>query len=115
MSIVAISVFQNRVSSRLDCAERFLLVNCEGGSVCRREELLLSGCSLMEKVRILMHKKVDVLICGGLTDLCDCMLRNTGIEVIPWVRGDVEETLGRFQQGILHSNYKPTGSGYHHA
>ncbi len=115
MSVVAIPVFEGRVSSRLDCAEQFLLVTRENGRVCKREEIHLLECSPMEIVRFLLHEEVNLLICGGLTEMCERLLRDGGIQVIPWVQGDVEEILARFLQGKLPDNNTFKGKGHQYA
>jgi predicted Fe-Mo cluster-binding NifX family protein len=103
---IAIPVFGNRVSSRLDCSESILLVSIEEGKVVRREETRWTHVNPLEKVRLLIHEGVNVLICGGLTETCANMLHDTDIEVIPWVRGELEQVLVQFTEGSL----RPTTS-----
>lgn len=98
---VAIPVFGNRVSSRLDCSESILLVSIEDGTIVRRQETRWTHVNPLEKIRLLAQEGVGVLICGGLTETCANMLHDTGIEVIPWVRGEVEVVLFQFMKGTL--------------
>jgi predicted Fe-Mo cluster-binding NifX family protein len=98
---VAIPVFGSRVSSRLDCSESVLLLIIDDGTVLRRQETRWSHVNALEKIRLLVHEGVEVLICGGLTETCANMLHDTGIEVIPWVRGESEEVLTRYMHGAL--------------
>jgi predicted Fe-Mo cluster-binding NifX family protein len=104
MCKLAIPVFGNRVSSRLDCSESILLVNIEDDVIIRRQETRWTSVNLLEKIRLLVQEEVAVLICGGLTETCANMLHDTGIEVIPWVRGETEEVLVRFMQGTLRTS-----------
>jgi len=106
---IAIPVFGTRVSSRLDCSESVLLVSIENGSIVRREETFWPHFNPLEKVRLLVHEGVNVLICGGLTETCANMLHDTTIEVIPWICGEVEQVLVQFTQGTL----QPTTSQPH--
>jgi predicted Fe-Mo cluster-binding NifX family protein len=103
---IAIPVFGSRVSSRLDCSECVLLVTIEDGNVVRRQETRWMHVNPLEKIRLLLQEGVDVLICGGLTETCANMLHDTTIEVIPWVRGEVEQILFQFTEGTL----RPTTS-----
>jgi predicted Fe-Mo cluster-binding NifX family protein len=101
---IAIPVFGNRVSSRLDCSESVLLVNIEEGVILRRQEMRWSHDSTLEKIRCMIQEGVQVLICGGLTETCARMLHDTGLEVIPWVRGEIEDVLRQYMQGALHTS-----------
>lgn len=103
---IAIPVFGNRVSSRLDCAESILLVSIEDGKIVRRQETQWTHVNPLAKIRMLVQEGVEVLICGGLTETCANMLHDTDIEVIPWVRGEVEQVLVQFTEGTL----RPTTS-----
>jgi predicted Fe-Mo cluster-binding NifX family protein len=96
MRTVAIPAFVDRVSSRLDCSESVLLIGIEGGKVVRRLETRWAHLNPLERVQLLIREGVDVLICGGLTETCALLLREAGMEVIPWVRGDVEVVLDRY-------------------
>lgn len=97
----AIPVFENRVSSRLDCSESILLVSIEEGKIIQRQEIHLPHVKPLEKVQLLVHEGVRVLICGGLTEAHSNMLYGSGIKVIPWVRGEIEDVLTRFVRGTL--------------
>ena len=99
MNVIAIPIFGKRVSARLDCAERFLLVTLENGVILNRKEIHLLEYSPMEKVLVLIHAGTEVLVCGGLTKSCEEMLRGTGIRVIPWIRGEVDEVLSMLLDG----------------
>jgi predicted Fe-Mo cluster-binding NifX family protein len=101
MQKIAIPVFGNRISSRLDCSESILLLSIEDGTVVRRQETRWTHVNPMAKIRLLVQEGVGVLICGGLTETCANMLHDTDIEVIPWVRGEVEGVLLQFMQGTL--------------
>lgn len=98
---VAIPVFGNRVSSRLDCSESVLFVSIEDGMIVRRQETRWTHVNQLTKIRLLVQEGVEVLICGGLTETCANMLDETAIKVVPWVRGEIEDVLFQFMQGTL--------------
>jgi predicted Fe-Mo cluster-binding NifX family protein len=98
---VAIPLFGNRVSSRFDCSKSILLVAIDDGTIIRRQEMRWTSASILERIHLLLEESVAVLICGGITDTCAHLLQDNNIEVIPWVRGEVEEVLFRFMQGTL--------------
>jgi predicted Fe-Mo cluster-binding NifX family protein len=98
---LAIPIFGNRVSSRLDCSESILFVAVDDGQIVQRHEMRWAKASVPERIHLLIDEGVRILICGGLTDMCAQLLRESSIEVIPWVRGEVEDVILRFVQGTL--------------
>jgi predicted Fe-Mo cluster-binding NifX family protein len=98
---IAIPVFGARVSSRLDCSESVLLISVEEGQAVRREESRWMHLNQLGRMDLLVREGVEVLICGGLTEVCENFLRDTGIKVIPWVRGEVDEVLSQYLGGTL--------------
>lgn len=96
MNIIAIPVFDTRISSRLDCSENVLVVSIDSGSIKRREIIRLLSSNPLEKVNDLIQLGVDVVICGGITDICLNKLKSSHINVIPWIRGDADEILNQF-------------------
>ena len=93
MKKIAISIFHDRIASRLDSAENLMLVTAEDGKVKSRELVLLKEEDPLRKIDLIFQLKPDVLICGGLTKLCDYKLSHSNIKVIPWVQGNVEYIL----------------------
>jgi predicted Fe-Mo cluster-binding NifX family protein len=115
MSVIAIPVFGSRVSSRLDCAESILLVTLESGTIRERREIHLVETTPMEKIRLLKRERVSVLICGGLTEICESLLHETAITVVPWIRGEVDEVLLQFTRGRLTKDTPARKKGFHDA
>lgn len=98
---IAVSVFGNRVSSRFDCSDNVLLVTLDNGEVVQRQEIRWVHVNTLEKIRLLAQEGVSLLICGGLTETYSNLLHDSGIQVVSWVRGEVDDVLFQFQQGRL--------------
>jgi len=47
----------------------------------------------LRKIDKIFQLKPDLLICGGLTKLCDYKLSHSDIKVVPWVQGNAEYIL----------------------
>lgn len=101
MKTIAMSVFGNRISSRLDVSEKLMLVKIENQKIKDKEILLLDGNDTVKKLDTLLHLKPDVLICGGLTEFCKNKLSNNKIKVIPWVQGETNQILELYLKGSL--------------
>ena len=107
MKTIAIPIFESRISVRLDCAEYIHLIKLERGVVKNRETMRLITANPLEKIKVLIKLNPDVLICGGLTEYCQNRLKNTDIQIIPWVRGNIEEILAQYLEGKLNPKDSP--------
>ena len=101
MKKIALSVFRDRISSRLDAADKILLLTLENEQINNREPVRIIPSSPLDKMHQIIQLNPDVLICGGLTQLCDSKLKNSSITVIPWIKGNTEEVLKQFIEGKL--------------
>lgn len=91
--LLAIPVWQGRVSPVLDTAGTVLLVNMERGLVTRRRELSLSASPGLRVAHLLAGAGVQTLICGALSQALARTLRAQGVEVLPWMAGDIDDVL----------------------
>ena len=98
---LAIPVFGHRISARLDCSESLLLVTIRDNTIVERKELRWTDTHVLHRIHLLLQEGVAVLICGGISDTSARLLRENSIEVIPWVRGEIDEALSSFMQGTL--------------
>jgi predicted Fe-Mo cluster-binding NifX family protein len=100
---IVIPVFESRISPRFDCAPGFRLYEMEGDRITGIREISCEGWNDMDRVSRLKVLGIDTLICGGIPDYLLSILKNNGINVIPWVAGDNSEVLTVFLQGRLNS------------
>ena len=90
---IAIPVWNNCVSSAFDFAHRLLLVDIRNGSEANRSEISLSSEPIPQKANRLKSLGVDVLICGAISRSLASQVAASGIEVLPYVLGSVDEIL----------------------
>lgn len=108
---VALSTFKNRISSRLDSADEILILTLENKRVKNSETIRIIPSSPLDKIRQIIELNPDVLICGGLTQLYNYKLKDTGITVIPWTKGNAENVFKKFLNGKLNEPVTATGKG----
>ena len=78
----------------------------------RHFEFPLRSREPFDRVRLLRDQNVDTLICGGIQAFYEDLLRASGLEVISWVSGTVDDLLALFLRGELVSGTElPGGSG----
>lgn len=95
------STFRDRISSRIDAADEVLLISLQNRTIKKRETIRIIPSSPLDKIQQIIQLNPDVLICGGLTQMCDNMLNNSEVSVIPWVKGNTEKVLNQFLDGTL--------------
>ncbi|MBN1467051.1 NifB/NifX family molybdenum-iron cluster-binding protein [candidate division KSB1 bacterium] len=101
MKQIAIPVFEDRISNRLDCCENLLLVSVEAGEIKKRDKIHLLQTDPFANLKTMIDLGVDVLICNGITDFYSQRLRENHIEVIPWISGEVEQVLALYVEKKL--------------
>ena len=100
---IAMAVWQQRVSPLFDVASELLLVDAEGAAETARTSVPLPDQELPRRVRRLVDLDVDVLICGGISQPLAGMVHASGIRLVPFTAGPVEQVLRAFLQGQLPS------------
>jgi predicted Fe-Mo cluster-binding NifX family protein len=96
---IAVAVWQSRVSPVFDTAGKVLILDIGNGRELYRAEQSIRGLSMQKRVDRLVELDVDVLVCGAISRQLADMLAASGIKVIPWVRGNVDEVLQWYSTG----------------
>jgi predicted Fe-Mo cluster-binding NifX family protein len=99
--IVAVPVWQGRVSPVFDTARKLLLAEVEDGKVTNRTEAELRQEALPKRAGEVKDLGVNVLICGAISRPLAAMLAGRGIEVLPFVTGTTGESLDAWRAGRL--------------
>jgi predicted Fe-Mo cluster-binding NifX family protein len=102
---IAIPIFENRISPRLDCAKKILLVKVaekDKKVISSRETETQTG-GTSGNIEFYISNKINVVICGGLSIEMQDMLVKHGIRVISWVTGEAQKALDLFIEGKLAS------------
>jgi len=91
--IVAVPLFDSRVSPRFDCAPAMVLATVEDGRIVARETARVDESNPLARINWLCRRGVQAVICGGLSRFSMRMMMDRGIRVFPWVTGDAEDAL----------------------
>ena len=103
-----------------DTASRLLVAEVDKRRERSRFETDISEQFLPSKTMRLAELGVETLICGAISGQCAYMVTTAGIELIPWISGEVEEVLQAFLGGNLfdtrflmpgHPDYREEGPG----
>ena len=98
---IAIPVYNDSISNVFDFAHKLLLVDIENGKELNRSEITLKSQSLPQRAGQLKGLGVDVLVCGAISRELTNMVTASGIEVLPYVTGHVDNVLQAYLIGQL--------------
>jgi len=90
---IAIPIHNNNVSNVFDFAGMLLLVDIENGKEVNRSEVALESQLLPQRAAQLKSLGVNVLVCGAISQALANMVTASGIQVLPYVTGRVDDIL----------------------
>ena len=109
---VAIPVWRGQVCTVFDFARRVLVVDMDDAGKRHSSEVSFDEESMTARVRTLSRLRTDVLICGAISSDLAKMVAGYGIEIVPFVKGPVEEVLAAFLTGEIDDpRFLLSGSG----
>ncbi len=111
---VAIPRMGNTVAPCLEYCTTMALVTIQGGNVTDRVDFRITSREPLDRLRLLRDQEIDTIICGGVQDVFEDMLKANGMEVISWVSGSVDDLIelflrGQLVPGIVHRNQNAPG------
>ncbi len=98
---IVIPVWENQVSTTFDFAEKLLVVEAESGCEIGRREVAFGRDSIAGKVAELKEAGIETLLCGAVSRPLANAVSQAGIQVIPFVTGDVDDVLAAYLCGQL--------------
>ena len=101
MMKVAIPIFLDRISPRLDCARKLLVLEIEKDQLVEKRELDISGWPPDEKIIYLKRLGIRQLICGGIRLEDRNGLNRFGIQVASALYGEVDTIIKEYLENKL--------------
>lgn len=98
---VAVTVWEDRVSSVLDFSQQLLLVEWQNGGETSRCRIALSEQSALSRLVQMRELGIDVLICGAVSQPFAAAFMTSGIHLLPYVTGSVDDVLKAYQADEL--------------
>ena len=98
---IALSVWNDSISTVFDAAEDVLVIEDTMENAGTRTMMKLAGSDMTGKTIKLKEKGVGVLICGAISMHLERLLEASGIMVMPFVRGRVEEVIEAYRNDRL--------------
>jgi len=98
---IAIPIWNDYVSSVFDFAHKLLLIDTENGCETSRTEISIDIKRPPDRVVKLQQLGVDMLVCGAISKSLANMVGASGIQVLPYVTGKVDDVLQAYFAGQL--------------
>ena len=108
---VAIPRFGELVAPCFGYSATITIFTVRRGKVTDQVDFCLQSPDSLDRVRLLRDQRVGTLICGGLQDRLEDMLKTNGVRVISWVSGRVDDLLRCFIRGELVARAGCVGNG----
>lgn len=112
---IALAVWKNRISPVFDSSRVVVLVDIENGLVTDKRYVHLKTELPSARAMELVDLGVKVLICGAISQMFACMIESHGIEIVPFIAGNINHVIESYLHGILNSqNFRMPGCGKRH-
>jgi predicted Fe-Mo cluster-binding NifX family protein len=98
---VALSVWQGRIAPVFDVSRELLVLELADGQVVSTASQAVVDGGPAPRERLLTGLGVQTLICGAVSEALARVLEASGIRVVPFVAGEVDEVIGAFAVGDL--------------
>lgn len=93
---IAITVWGNRISPVFDAASALLLVDLGDNAPLERDLRLFQPGREDSFIALLLENDVQLLICGAICAGAANRVENAGVEVVPFLTGEVESVIDGF-------------------
>ena len=106
---IAVPRFGERVAPCFEYSATIAIFVIHRKKIVDQIDFVLQSTRALDRIRLLKDQEVDVLICGGIENRFEDVVKANDIRVISWVVGDVETLVDEFLAGRL-----VAGSGRFH-
>jgi len=98
---VAIPIFRNGVSPRIDIADSLLIYDIDNGKIKKKKKCSLTYEHSAQLISILRNKQITRVICSGCPQFFLRMLCLYGVKVIPGVVGNPDTIIKQMMNGEI--------------
>ncbi|PKL17908.1 MAG: hypothetical protein CVV49_08630 [Spirochaetae bacterium HGW-Spirochaetae-5] len=99
--LIAMPVFEERISPLLDVSERFVLFEVKNKRVTQRIVINVNAETDRMRIQKLKELGVALIISGAVSRFLSFIISDIGIRHISWISGPVDEAIESFLNGTL--------------
>ena len=100
---VAIPIRNGRISPVFDVSTRLLVVDFVNGEPGERSEFSIRESGVEVRAELLQELGVKILICGAISNQTARIIKRCGIDLRPWVVGEIDDVIDAFTTCSLDS------------
>ncbi len=98
---VAIPRMGETVAPCFEYCATMAIFTIEDGRITDQIDFPLRSKEPLDRVRLLRDQEVETIICGGVQNVFEDLVRASGVQMISWVSGSVDDLLDLFTRGRL--------------
>jgi predicted Fe-Mo cluster-binding NifX family protein len=100
----AFAYLDKRIAPVFDTAQRIHIVEVESGRIVNEKQEILGNDRPMQKTLRLAELDIRMLVCGAISRPLQAMVAAYGIQMVPFVAGDLNEVIQAWLNGSLREN-----------
>jgi len=98
---VAIPIRNGRISPVFDVAVLLMVVEFEIDGPGERSEFSIRESGAEARAALLRELGISTLICGAISNNAARVVERSGIELVPWIVGDIDDVLEAYSSDSL--------------
>jgi len=100
---IALPRFGEMVAPCFEYSATMAIFTVNGNQIIDQIDIQIESRVPYDRVRLMKVQNVDTVICGGVQEFYEDLLKANDIRVISWVSGKIEDLLNLFLEGRLTS------------
>ncbi|HOT46474.1 MAG TPA: NifB/NifX family molybdenum-iron cluster-binding protein [Spirochaetota bacterium] len=101
--LIAVPVFQERVSPLMDVSNRYMIYETEDGRIKQRIAISLNADGESQRVEKLKEIGVNTIICGAVSGYIAHLVSDRGMRLLSMIYGPIDEIITNYLQNTLGS------------
>ena len=99
--IIALPVFQDRLSPLLDESRKFVIITLDQGNCIERTTVEINEQSPYIRIERLKEMGVNVILCGAVSDRLAIFILDRYLQLFSWLSGSIEEIVQQYVNNEL--------------
>ncbi|OPZ14857.1 MAG: Dinitrogenase iron-molybdenum cofactor [candidate division BRC1 bacterium ADurb.BinA364] len=104
MTKAAFAAWESRIAPVFDVARRLHLVEAESRRILSETRVTLADDPPMQKALRLSEIGIEILVCGAISRPLRDVIVSYGVQVIPFIAGDLREVIEAWMRGRLRAD-----------
>ena len=99
--LIAVPVFQDRVSPLMDVSNRYMIYETEDGKIKQRIDISLNADGESQRVEKLKEIGVNTIICGAVSGYVAHIVGEKGMRLLSMIYGPIDEIIEHYLKNTL--------------